>query len=397
MIGVNVVFMGNFLYPHGMAGTKRVQHFIDGVLREPGNSAAVLLLRQSHPGRDVRQLRGEHKGVVYETIGDDLGGTVTPGALWRYLLRGMGFLRRHRRPGGRNVLFVYGGPSIENLPFIAAARTLGYRVIVDIVEDLYLVRSDAPVLSRMKAGSTRWSTEHIGWFAGGVVVISSYLQRKLEALTGGRCPVRLIPVSVELDRLRPRGAGFHRPLRLLYAGSFGEKDGVENLIAAFERVAQVRPGIELVMTGRGDPTRMAALEQRLATSPARERIRYLGFLTDEEYFEALAECDIPCVVRVRSDFAERGFPFKLGEYLATGRPVIAARTGDVGHYLTDRVHAMLVEPGVVEDIVKALEYLLEDEGRALAIGRAGREVAERHFSARSSGRLLLDLLVTETD
>ena len=41
-------------------------------------------------------------------------------------------------------------------------------------------------------------------------------------------------------------------------------------------------------------------------------------------------------------FSRAGFATKLGEYLASGRPVIASATGDVELYLKDDVDAFLV-------------------------------------------------------
>ncbi|MBL8202148.1 MAG: glycosyltransferase [Chromatiales bacterium] len=391
--GANVVFLGNLLYPEGLAETKRFQHFIDGVLAGEGNSARILLLRQSHPGRDEARLAGEHGGVPYRTIGHDIGMNIRlPLALLRYLYGGCAYLWRSRRWGSRNVLFLYGEPSLESFLFVAWARLLGYRVVVDIVEDTYLVTATSSPASRLKAWSVAWATAHMHWFADGVVVISSYLREKLEGIVAGRVPVQLIPISVDLDRVAESAGGFHRPVRLLYAGSFGDKDGVLNLIAAFDEVAGQWPGIEFVMTGRGSPERMAAIRQRMAQSRFAGRIRYLGYLADDEYFRLISDCDIPCVVRVPGEFADRGFPFKLGEYLATGRPVVASRVSDVEVYLEDRVNAMLVEPGSVPGIVAAISYLLADEGRALALGRAGRRVAVEHFSARNNGRRLLELI-----
>ena len=209
---------------------------------------------------------------------------------------------------------------------------------------------------------------------------------------GGLVPVQLIPVSVDLDRMIHCEESFHRPVSLLYAGSFGEKDGVESLIAAFELVAARRPALEFLMTGRGSPERTDAVRRRIKASPFAGRIRHLGFLSDEQYFTVISNCDIACVVRVPSDFADRGFPFKLGEFLATGRPVVAARVSDVGIYLTDRVNAMLVEPGSVPGIAAAIDYLLADEARAFSIGRAGRAVATEHFSSRGSGQRLREFI-----
>jgi len=90
MIETNVVFVGNFLYPRGMAGTKRVQNFIDGVRSDSTVSASVLLLRQGHPGRDDSNLSGEYEGVPYITIGADIGfDWQLPAALVRYFAQGI--------------------------------------------------------------------------------------------------------------------------------------------------------------------------------------------------------------------------------------------------------------------------------------------------------------------
>jgi glycosyltransferase involved in cell wall biosynthesis len=392
MTGLNVVFMGNLLYPQGLADTKRFQYFVDGVMQVAGNSAHILLLRQSHPGRDDSRLAGEHRGVAYQTIGRDIrAGIGLPFSVLRYLFGGCRLLWRARR-GVNNVLFVYGEPNLENVLFVIWARLLGYRVIVDIVEDVYFITGDAAVLSRLKARSVEWATRHIHWFADGVVVISDFLRRKLERIVKGRVPVQLIPVAVDFSRVVQSRETFHDPVRMLYAGSFGDKDGVENLIAAFETAAARWPAMEFLLTGRGSPERMASVRERIASSPVAGRIRYLGFLSDEDYFRCIGDCDIPCVVRVPSEFADRGFPFKLGEFLATGRPVVAALVSDVGLYLTDRVNAMLVEPGSVPGIVAALDYLLADPSRAVALGAAGRAVAAEHFDARSSGQRLLELI-----
>lgn len=391
MTPVNVVFMGNLLYPTGLAETKRFQHFIDGVMAGDGNSASVLLLRQSHPGRDESNLDGDHRGVRYRTIGQDIRADARlPWAVLRYLSSGCIFLRRARRDGV-NVLFLYNEPNFESFIFVLWARLLGYRVVADIVEDAYYIADSAPLISRIKARSARWATEHLDWFVDGVVVISTYLQRKLAALVKD-VPVQLIPISVDLARITQSGSGFHRPVRMLYAGNFGDKDDIESLIAAFEAVAPRHEFLELVMTGRAPEARMREIHARIARSPFAARIRYLGFLGDDEYFALLSDCDILCALRMPSDFANRGFPFKLGEYLATGRPVIASRVSDVSAYLTDCVNAILVEPGSVQQIVAALNYLLVDESRALALGRAGRTVAMEYFSASNNGVRLLELV-----
>jgi glycosyltransferase involved in cell wall biosynthesis len=146
------------------------------------------------------------------------------------------------------------------------------------------------------------------------------------------------------------------------------------------------------MTGQGSKARMEKICARISASPCANQIRYLGFLDDDEYYKVINNCDIPCMVRNASVYANAGFPFKLGEYLATGNPTIASRVGDVTEYLVDRQHAVLVEPGSVVAIVNALEYVLDHPAEAHSIGLAGRHVAEQSFEKDRSGRELLEFL-----
>ena len=70
-------------------------------------------------------------------------------------------------------------------------------------------------------------------------------------------------------------------------------------------------------------------------------------MDEKDYYSLLNNADIPCMTRVDLAFANAGFPFKLGEYLAAGKPVIASRVSDVDRFLVNGQNAMLVNPGSV--------------------------------------------------
>ena len=52
------------------------------------------------------------------------------------------------------------------------------------------------------------------------------------------------------------------------------------------------------------------------------------------------------MARPDSRQARGGFPTKLGEYLATGKPVCVTKVGEITVYLEDNVSAFLAEPEV---------------------------------------------------
>jgi glycosyltransferase involved in cell wall biosynthesis len=82
----------------------------------------------------------------------------------------------------------------------------------------------------------------------------------------------------------------------------------------------------------------------------------------------------------------------LGEYLASGRPVVITRTGDIGRYLTDGADSRLVPPDDVDALTGALRDVLAHPEAARALGEAGRRVALANFDYRAAGSMLSDAL-----
>lgn len=186
-----------------------------------------------------------------------------------------------------------------------------------------------------------------------------------------------------------------KPIKtIFYAGSFGKKDGVPMLIDAFDRLAEKYQEIRLELAGRGDEEAMKEFYARVESSPYKDKINYKGYLNDEAYNALLNEADILCMTRVDLAFAHAGFPFKLGEFLATGKPVIASKVSDVERFLVDKQNAMLIQAGSSEEIDRAAEFLLANPSAARIVGERGREIASLYFNNRKQGEDLLTFIRT---
>jgi len=77
------------------------------------------------------------------------------------------------------------------------------------------------------------------------------------------------------------------------------------------------------------------------------------------------------------------FPNKICEYLASGRPVVSCRIGDLTNFLTDNVNAYLGKPGDERDFADKMIAILEDPNRAEQIGAAGQQVCLAHLDYRA--------------
>jgi len=79
---------------------------------------------------------------------------------------------------------------------------------------------------------------------------------------------------------------------------------------------------------------------------------------------------------------------KVFEYMAAGLPIVASRTGQIEEILTDRVTALLVEPGDVSALSSAIVELCRDPDARNSLGMAAYEEARSLHSWESyAGRL----------
>jgi glycosyltransferase involved in cell wall biosynthesis len=144
-----------------------------------------------------------------------------------------------------------------------------------------------------------------------------------------------------------------------------------------------------LLTGKGSHMRL--VKHRIV---ADRGIQYLGYLSDAEFYQVLQKADVLCMTRTGSAYSNAGFPFKLGEYLATGKPVIASKVGDVTTYLKDREDAFLIAPGDVAALEGAMEYCIDNYDTAVKIGRSGMQKCRKFFNPEINGKMLLDLMIS---
>jgi len=387
---LNIIFFGDFPYPHGMAGTKRVQHAINGLKNYPNISIHVVIMRQSSR---KNSLAGVYEGVPYETVMGDLFRMKMVLMAPLLFTKARRVVKRIYRPGQKNILYIYGPPSFDNLPTIRYARSLGYKIVFDIVEDDDLARDMLKnSWYRLKNLYICRVINRIGKIADGIVVISSHLEKKFRMLTSDAVPIHRLPISVDMDLYQEVRQRFGNPMSIFYSGSFDKKDGVTVLVDAFNRLAAKHENIRLILTGVGADEDMRIVNKCVKNSPYKDRIIYKGYLDDADYYITLRDADILCMPRVDIGYAQAGFPFKLGEYLATGKPVIASTVSDIPILLKDRQEAMLVTPGRSDAIVEAAEFLINNPAVAFVIGAKGRAMAKCLFDYRVHSKPLYDFL-----
>lgn len=90
--------------------------------------------------------------------------------------------------------------------------------------------------------------------------------------------------------------------------------------------------------------------------------------------------DAECLITTPQKYTSGGFPTKLGEYLATGNPVISTNCGEIGIYLKNRKNCFLSEPSDINSIADNLVFIHSNQQDASIIGKEGHKLAKTSFN-----------------
>ncbi|WEG09201.1 glycosyltransferase [Microbacterium horticulturae] len=171
---------------------------------------------------------------------------------------------------------------------------------------------------------------------------------------GLRAPAVLIPLGVDTAVFAPaeRAAPHTEPV-VGYIGRLQAHKGVDVLL----RAAASRPHWQLRITGDG-PQR-AELEALARTLGIADRVRFLGFTTDEDLASRYRELDVLAVPSLPTTSWLEQFCRVAVEAMASGVPVVASDTGAIPDVVGDS--GILVPPGDAAALVRAIDETLSPE------------------------------------
>lgn len=372
---MNIVYITSQPYPVGMAGTKRIR-----MLAEPmatSHNVEVLVLSSPTNGNAKS---GEYHGVRYNHE------PFTRTSLLFSFLSARKILEQRYKKGESNALIFYDGVGLKNLWFCTIGRKLGFYTFADIVEDYSVHQENASFALSFLHKVDALIERRYNKLLDGLAVISSGLRAKF--LNLNMPDNRIVQISVCAENyamdLKKTEANSD-VVRFVYSGSFGTKDGVEILVDAFIKLQEHYPEAALILSGKINDSIAKKIE-------GKNGITYVGLVPDEEFYQFLQNADVLMMTRIGSAYANAGFPFKLGEYMATGNPVITTKVSDIAEFLEDRKEAILVEPSSVSSLLEGMKYFMANRDECKQIGARGKAKGAKLFSPALNGKKLGDFL-----
>ncbi|MEA2725016.1 MAG: hypothetical protein QOH59_2787 [Gemmatimonadales bacterium] len=231
---------------------------------------------------------------------------------------------------------------------------------------------------RLQRASYRWTNR----LADHMTIVSEAAADRF--ITRGVIPKELlsvVPNGVDTDHFRQVPAGARESIRRslgldhefvwLAVGRFETAKDYPNMLRAFAKVREQRPGAVLLLAGRGSlqaDTETLARELKLG-----DGVRFLGVRQDVSELMSAADGYV-------MSSAWEGMPIVLLEAAAAGLPIVATRVGGNPEVVVDDEGGFLVPPRDPEALGAAMLRLMAlPDAERRSMGERGREHVEESY------------------
>lgn len=361
-----------------------IEKIIIAHLYNPGSAATNRILAYAsgykHLGNSVSLVFGCEGGINAPNL-DDIEVVEVKSQTHRGLSKRMARVIKSLYDPSRTAIQIYGTP--ELCLYLPKSR---YNIFYECTE-VPFYGEKASLSSRLKEVLRLWLTKR----STGMMVISRalkdyYSDRGIEN-------IEIVNMFVDSSRFQIDDVKTKAEY-IAYCGKVSlHKDGVDTLIRAYSVFRENHPSVKLWIIGGFESKETEEQVRGLSKELNQDRdVRFLGAVTPSEMPALLCGARILALARPNNIQAKYGFPTKLGEYLATGKPVVVTSVGEIGEFLEDGVNCRIAEPDNFRDFADKLSWVMDNYETAINIGAKGRELTQNAFSSIKQCKVALSFM-----
>jgi glycosyltransferase involved in cell wall biosynthesis len=219
------------------------------------------------------------------------------------------------------------------------------------------------------------------------LAISPEIARELaaEGIEEQRC--RFLPNGVDINVYQPvsgaEKAALRRELDLpdgflcVYSGRLAPEKGLLSLVNAWQAIVKKNSRAYLLVLGSGE------MEKDLRRA-AGDNVLFLGLVEETKpYYQCADAFILPSETE--------GLSNSMLEAMACALPVIATKVGAALDLIRHQENGWLIRVGNTEDIVEAVEFLIDHPKHCTSIGNNAMEIVRRDYSLEQTVSRLIEV------
>jgi len=392
------VLITSMNFPRGGAGATYLNLFCLG-LKNSGAKIRVLLLK-GHAFGDF-PYNGPRKNITREGIPFTyLGFTQRPRNIFLKicdelvsLVRLMAFLFTLKGKSKSVRLLIYNSDVFYNIPIHLMSRLFKVRLIKFVAEYIDKSEFGRSLIGFISRSSYYLNYKYLNKLSDKLIVFSYYLKDVYSQLGYNESNIIVQPNLTDFDFWKTDLTESRYTLG--YSGAPYLKDGLLDLFRAIS-LLKIDTNMEISLLIIGDAVFGESLIPSLKDECARlgilDHVVFTGLVESSQVKKFLSECSILTITRPSTVQTKAGFPTKLGEYFATGKPVLATDFGDMKRYFRDGWDITMAECGNTGSIAEKLRWMLNNPDKLTEIADRGYKRALELLEYRNSVRRIANQL-----
>jgi glycosyltransferase involved in cell wall biosynthesis len=276
-------------------------------------------------------------------------------------------------------------PATMALPAIVMRLITGSKILL-WVQDIWpesLIATGA-VKSRFILGAVRLMVRLIYRCSRIIAVQSRQFEKFIRPLAPSTSDIRYLPNTadrfyqpVEVAPDAPERKLFRPGFNIVFAGNLGMAQNLELILGAIVRLKD-RKDIQWVFIGDG--RRRAWLESKIQELGISDNVQLLGYFAPERMPAFFAIADALLMTLRDERIFSLTIPSRLQTYLACGRPILGAVSGEAADILATSGAGLAASPSDPESLAaKALAMAQMSREQLGTLGKAALDYQQREF------------------
>lgn len=200
-----------------------------------------------------------------------------------------------------------------------------------------------------------------------------------------------LPILCEFEKFDIERAEVEKEF-FLFCGALAYQETIDYILKSYDLLPVENPvDLHLILGGgtENDYQNLLSRIEKLKKSDQVKVFRNVKHAEIPKHYKPAKALLIP--MRPTMQDAAR-FPHKIGEYVASGNPMISNNFGEVACYFKDGETALVADQYTVEDFAAKMKFVLDNPEKAKLIGKQGKVLGLKNFNYLTYGSPLLEFL-----
>lgn len=384
MKDASIIYVGVSGFPTGFAMIEKIK-LISLALQEQGYDIVVLNRKWSDGNS---KLKGEIRGIKYINA---LGIRHRPKDyirrnIYKFILpfKEARLLIRIAKRNSTKYFFVNSRSIGLLLQYYLIAKALNIKLVITYVEH----GSSMVTKSKFSKISDILFERFAFKLVDAALPISDYLTEIIRKQNKS-LPILKTPVLTDIEFINTVENNKGR-YAFVFCGAAAFIEVISFVIESYSHLEQTDIELLLICGGTDREKRVIKDLIKRSTSGNRIELRFgLSYLELIKCYKSSFALLIPLRPTLQ-DLAR--FPHKIGEYAATGRPIISIQYGEIANYFSDGYSALLASEYNTHLFAEKMNFVIQNPKLANQIGLNGKNVAEKNFGYKQYGKKLVRFL-----